>query len=340
MNSHDFRRLARQLRQGRVDKVAALLSGGRARRVERRWAGAGAPPAHWWDVPAVRRRWSRLVSGDPEVEPRRHLARRHLAGRSGLRALSLACGTGHRELAWARLGGFARIDAWDLSSPRIDHARRRAAAEGLDGVVRFEAGDVFALPVAAGAYDVVIAESALHHFTPLEDLLRRIEGWLAPDGLFFVDDFVGPTRMQWTDRQLEVVNGLLAVLPESYRVRRGAGPPKSRMIRPSRLSMILSDPSEAVESSRILPLLHEIFDVVELRPYGGAVLHLVLGEIAHHFLADTEPARRFLGLCFEAEDLLMAEGDLASDFVVVACRPRRGRAQSTTAGSRSTPTGA
>ncbi len=200
-------------------------------------------------------------------------------------------------------------------------------------MVRFDVGDVFARRIPPAAYDVVIAESALHHCTPLAELLRRIAGWLAPDGWLFVDDFMGPTRMQWTDRQLEVVNGLLAVLPERYRGAWGAGRPKSRMIRPSRLSMVLSDPSEAVESARILPLLHEVFDVVELRPYGGAVLHLVLGEIAHNFLGDGERTRRFLELCFEAEDLLMAEGDLASDFAVVAAQPR-------TAGSRSTPTGA
>ena len=97
------------------------------------------------------------------------------------------------------------------------------------------------------------------------------------------------------------------------------------MIRPSRLSMILSDPSEAVESGRILPLLREHYEVTELREYGGAVLHLLFDQIAHHFLDADPRTQRFLDLCFEAEDLLMEEGELASDFVVAVCRRKPAR---------------
>ena len=60
-------------------------------------------------------------------------------------------------------------------------------------------------------------------------------------------------------------------------------------MRPSRLSMRLDDPSEAVESSDLMPALHRRFAILEEHPY-GSILHLALHGIARNFLAGTTPA--------------------------------------------------
>jgi hypothetical protein len=86
--------------------------------------------------------------------------------------------------------------------------------------------------------------------------------------------------------------------------------------------MRLGDPSEAIESSQILPLLRRSFEVVELRELGGSLLHMLLSEIAHNFVGDDPETRRALRLCFDAEDLLIASGELGHDFAVAACRRR------------------
>ena len=52
--------------------------------------------------------------------------------------------------------------------------------------------------------------------------------------------------------------------------------------------MILSDPSEAVESENILPLLKDLFYTVELKFLGGNILHLLLKNISHHFMNNEE----------------------------------------------------
>jgi len=280
------------------------------------------PPTNWWDLPEVVARWNMLVSGDPGTDHVRYLAQRHLAGRRALRGVSLGCGTGVRERRWAREGVFSRLDGYDLSPARVAHASKEAAASGLAEVLRFHDGDARTLELEPEICDVVLCEGSLHHISPLTAMLARITRWLRPGGFLLVDDFIGPTRMQWTARQLEVINGLLQFLPGRLRARYGGGSLKDALVRPSRLSMWLSDPSEAVESGRILPLLHEFFNVVEVRPYGGSVLHMLLSEIAHNFRTDDPEAQRALRLCFEAEDLLLASGELASDFAVVVCRRR------------------
>ena len=52
------------------------------------------------------------------------------------------------------------------------------------------------------SYDLVLAEGALHHFTPLHAVYDKIFRALKEGGYLVINDFVGPTRFQWTDRQL------------------------------------------------------------------------------------------------------------------------------------------
>lgn len=118
------------------------------------------------------------------------------------------------------------------------------------------------------------------------------------------------------------MNAFLTVIPDRYKTLMGSRFTKPAVIRPSRLSMFISDPSEAVESSNIMPLLHKHFDVIEVKGFGGSILHLLLAGIGHHFVNPDRDARRILELCFEAEDALIASGDLQHDFVLAVCRKR------------------
>ncbi len=86
--------------------------------------------------------------------------------------------------------------------------------------------------------------------------------------------------------------------------------------------MILSDPSEAVESSKIEMLLHKKFEIVEIKGYGGTILHMLFNGIAHHFLSDDAETQRWLNVCFEIEDVLLASGELQSDYIVAVCKKR------------------
>ena len=101
------------------------------------------------------------------------------------------------------------------------------------------------------------------------------------------------------------------------------GRTKRAVIRPSILRMVMLDPSESVESGRLLSLLHKHFEIEEQRGYGGSLLHLVLSGIAHNFLNDESETRRWLDLCFAVEDALLACAEIADDFVFAVGRPRR-----------------
>lgn len=324
INLSDLHFLLAAVRRRRVGRFLSALLGGRAGRVRRAWSHVNNPQGNWWDIPEVMERWNLLATGEPDKDYFGYFLEKHLPGRSSLGVLTLGCGTGQRELLLARSGRFSCIDAVDISSERIEHAMTVAEGDTCGGSINYLVGDVYSIELKEGRYDIVLAEQSLHHFSPLERILDRVNRFLKPDGFFFFNEFIGPARRQWTGEQLEAANTLLSKLPRRYRIYRGGRSVKKRIYRPSRLLMMLADPSEAAESPKILPLVGEMFDVIEVGYYGGAVLHLLFKDIAQNFLDGEAETKRLLRMCFEFEDRLMAEGGIGSDFAVGICRKRGG----------------
>jgi 2-polyprenyl-3-methyl-5-hydroxy-6-metoxy-1,4-benzoquinol methylase len=319
VNRHDADRLLRKARRLDLDPVLAKLKVRGSRRVVEHWSEVAPSMTEWWAIPAVIRRWNRLMTGDADLTFPQYVAREHFAPRRDLHGLSLGCGTGGNEILWARTGAFARLEGVDVAPQRITFATDAAAEAGLAEVLRFRVADVQEMSRQGERFDVLLGLQSLHHFSALDATLPRLAELLRPDGLVVVDEFVGPTRFQWTDAQLAAANDLLAQLPAARR-RLADGRTKQRVIRPSRMSMVLDDPSEAVDAAALLPGLRRVFDVVEERPYGGTVLHIALSGIAHNFLADDDETAMLLDHCFAFEDKALPE--LGHDFTALVCRLR------------------
>jgi 2-polyprenyl-3-methyl-5-hydroxy-6-metoxy-1,4-benzoquinol methylase len=315
---HDLAIAIERARQGRLGEMLRRVLG-RGLSDGGRWDHVAYPLKNWWDIPEVMERWNRMTTGDPATDYVRFFLGKYLAGRSGLRALSLGSGTGNREIELARSGVFARIDAVDLSRARVEYSRRRAGEAGLADRIAYHAANALAIELPRGSYDLVIAEQFLHHVDRVEDMIARIGDFLAPAGVFLFNEYVGPDRWQWTAAQLEAVNDLLEELPERRCRRWKSGTVKRAVHRPGVLLMMLYDRTEAVSSSRILPAARRRFEILELRGYGGSVLQLLFADIAQNFLSKDAETKRLLDRCFEREDALLASGAVAHDFVAGAC---------------------
>ncbi len=168
----------------------------------------------------------------------------------------------------------------------------------------------------------MLALQSLHHFDHIGETIGLIARALRPGGLLIVDEFVGPSRLQWTKAQLRTANALLAALPAQRRVQ-ADGRIKRRVIRPSVLSMRLDDPSEAAEASDLLPALRQNFTILEEHPYGSA-LHLALHGIAHNFLGDDPVTAQVLRQCFTAEE--EASARLPHDYIYAVYSPAASQA--------------
>ncbi len=287
-----------------------------AERVTAAW-GDKAEFRLWPDI--LIRHTNKKISGDENTGPEAYFAKKYLSGKDSVTALSIGCGEGTHELEWARTGTITKLDGFDLSKQRIELARKRAIAAGLDGLLNFEVRDILKVDEKDQKYDLVIAIASLHHFSPLEISVVRISDYLKPGGLLYVNEYVGPRRWQWTSGQIAGANRMLKKIPRAYRKRKN-GFYTNRVWKPGLLRMYFSDPSEAVESDRIIPLLDKYFERVEFKPLGGAITQLIFGKIAHNFKNADSKSDEIIKMVIDEEELLSKERQIESDFLFAVYR--------------------
>lgn len=266
----------------------------------------------WNMVPEVRQRLNSLASGDPSINYEQHVIDKYLRGRTDLKLLSIGCGTASHELYFAQHGPFSLVHGIDLAPQLIKSAQLQAAEMNLENT-RFEVKD-FITDTFKEKYDVVLFHQSLHHFENFDFILAKfLPQVLAKNGCLVLNEFVGPTRLQWTKEQLMAINQTLGELPEKYRQVFKTFLIKDKAHRPGWWRMKLSDPSESINTDHLLPKVHQYLNAVEEKPLGGNILHILLKDIAHNFCNDDPETRKWLGFLFEKEDEFLQKHQ--SDFV-------------------------
>jgi SAM-dependent methyltransferase len=241
----------------------------------------------WWEDVTTIRHINQLVSGSAldslhaGFHERLSMIFRIQPAR---RAISVGCGTASKELHLLQAGVVQIFDCYEFSKAAIDHGRRVATDLGLTERLRFHYGDAFGAELPTD-YDLVYWNNALHHMPSAERAIVWSKNRLRPGGIFAMDDYVGPTRFQWTDVNLEWANRVLATLPDGL-LRSPYDPLQtvSRVVtRPSPEAVIAVDPSEAADSGNILPALRRVFPLACIIRTGGCIYHLALNDIFHNF---------------------------------------------------------
>lgn len=259
----------------------------------------------WMADPLVRAYINRSISGSPGAWPMDWF-QSWLGGRTFRRGLSIGCGGGTLERDMIRRGLVDEMDAFDGSAESIRVAKEEAEKAGYADRIHYSIGDFNEPRLPSRTYDIVFMHQAMHHVAKLEKLYRAIMNTLTPDGLLYLDEYVGPSRHEWNDENFAASRALFASFPAE--VRRDDHLP---------LPIQPHDPSEAIRSSEILPELAIGFDVLEKRDYGGNVL-----SVMYSWLHITPQVVERL---MEEEERLLRSGEPSLMTVVVA-RPKRGLA--------------
>ena len=278
-----------------------------------------ALPGIWTWHPVVRAGMNRRISGRGDMEWLAWVQAAFFPEPVG-RALSLGCGGGQLEREAISLRLCRAVEGVDVSEGAVALARQRAADAGLPGIT-YRVADLNQVELPAGTYDLVMVKQSLHHVSRLEHVLDQVLRSLRPRGWLLVNEFVGPSRFQWTETQLSIINQLLPLLPE--RLRRVGGPQGAvrERVDPAPIEQLLAqDPSEAVRSSEILSLVEQRFEVLVRRDFGGTLLNPMLEGIAPNFSPESEEDTAILQLLILTEDLLIERKAIPSDFTLLVTR--------------------
>jgi ubiquinone/menaquinone biosynthesis C-methylase UbiE len=324
-----------------------------------------------WDVGSVLTEHAqRKVTGDPHKRWEAYALEEHFAGTLPVeRCLSLGVGTGQLERDLAEMGAFQHCDGYDVSPKSVKAAQKAADEAGYP--IKYHVADIDTIQLPPNTYDMVWIKSAMHHFSRLEHVCEQIIYTLKPDGLLILDEYVGANRFQFPQRQKEVINAALKLLPEKYRqqsiehsqftierspTKRSFGKLVSRIIDkirdgdllaaiqrrlntqsaltnqkplikteirfPTVRDMMAADPSEAVRSEDILPILYEYFDIIEHKERGSSLTLFLLSGIAGNFEEDDPDGQAYLRMLLNIEDVLIETGDISSDSAFIVARPK------------------
>jgi SAM-dependent methyltransferase len=96
--------------------------------------------------------------------------------------LEVGSGPGRLAVSLAREAPGLTLTGVDISGAMVERAARRAASAGLSEKVRFEVGDVAALPLSDEEFDAVVSTLSLHHWSDPTSGLAEIHRVLKPGG--------------------------------------------------------------------------------------------------------------------------------------------------------------
>lgn len=215
------------------------------------------------------------------------LALSSLLPQTQLTAVEIGCGGGDLAIGLAKSGRFSHIDAYDVSEGAIEVAKIKALDAGIQNI-NFEVRDCNNISIVGKKYDFAYSSHALHHIEGLEEMFSEVAKVLHDGGLFFADDYIGPSRMQYTDAQIEYMNRALAILPPDKRYDAWfEDRPKGIIGRVPIEEYIRIDPSEGVRGAEIVGVMSQYFYTKTI-PMGLSIAYEVFSGIIRNFDPNNE----------------------------------------------------
>jgi len=179
--------------------------------------------------------------------------------------LIVGCGNGWLERQLYDLGIGKHFDAFDMSEKYINEAKELKQSRPID----YFLDDINSMSkIEDNKYDAVFNFAVLHHAMNIEYALKKLASCLKNNGLMFNEEYVGPARNQYSDDHVNIMLEIMSDLPKKFRT-------KAKFLRPP-LANFRVEPSEAIHSDLILPLIPKYFDIVYQRNLNGGVAYQIL----------------------------------------------------------------
>jgi ubiquinone/menaquinone biosynthesis C-methylase UbiE len=246
-------------------------------------------------------------------------------------ALSICCGFGSIERSLSKLNVSKKIFGVDISDGAIKVAKEKAVEENILNIDYFTA-DLNTYDFHENEYDLIWANGALHHIAELESVINKLFRSLKPGGFMICNEYVGPNYYQFDRKQQVFIDALTDLMPESLknnthvsfkqsiknRIKKRLKIKDSFQVTPIDW-FLKNDPSEGVSSQDIIPVLKDTFNQIEVRNFGGTLLHFNEYFYTNFDYKNLEH-REYLEFAFKLEDSLIESKILMSENAHIICR--------------------
>ena len=280
----------------------------------------------WGGIPKIAINHNYLTTNNPNYYWIDYVRDKYFENGYAGHTLSLGCGEGYIERLFKERGfTFASITGIDLSEKCIEAARDRAQRENISPSIKYLSMDLNKYKPQPQTYDFIFFFHSLHHVKSLESILQGCAEAIRPGGVLMVNEFVGPSRFQWTDQQLKAANVIFRMLPEELRYDLNQKEVKNEIKPMSIEEMISHDESEAVRSAEIDGILKRYFDILEEKNWGGTINNLIFADTAGNYDPNDKYHNAIVDLLIQHENVLIENCILPSDFKFYMAKPKECR---------------
>ncbi len=277
---------------------------------------------YWLANPIIHRRCQLMAAGGRDYPSWINFSVDHFLGdrKPVDRVLSIGSGDGALERHLASINAAKAIEAIDLAPGRIQIAEKEAKKAGFGGLIHYSVCDAETSDFPGFDYDAIYFNSSLHHMSNLDAILLRCKGALGQDGYLFANEYIGPNRMAYSDREKEAMQGVFQMIPEKFRLSHAdhdRGEVRKQVYFPDPEEVERVDPSEAIHSEEIVEAIKRHFQIKEFNVACGTLLQYMLKDIAGNFREDNGQSMAILNLIFDIEKTLVSSGDLRPHFAMI-----------------------
>jgi SAM-dependent methyltransferase len=178
-------------------------------------------------------------------------------------ALILNCGNGWVERELYDCGIILKATSVEYNTALINECNQKK--ENRD--ITYVQHDVNTINFSDSTFDLVINFAACHHIRYIEKVCNSIRLWLKPDGYFIHNDYIGPQRNQYNQRQWKRVNKVNNML--HYSIKKSIGYPDV-------MQMMIDDATEAINANRIAQVVYDFFNIDYHSKSGGVIAYELL----------------------------------------------------------------
>jgi SAM-dependent methyltransferase len=218
------------------------------------------------------------------------------------RGLTLGCGAGRLERALIHERVCGSFHGIDISEKAITAAREIADNENLP--LTYEVADLNFVELPEKTFDLVAAQTSLHHVLFLERVAEQVWRSLKNNGYLWIHDFIGETQWQYDPRRLSITNQVLAILPEKFRKNKINNQLTTEIKRPE--PGTLGSPFESIRSSETIPIFERWF-TIEWKLEFNAFLHLVAPPGTRAAYVENDDTRALFELLLLLDNLSIKE---------------------------------
>ena len=221
------------------------------------------------------------------------------------KGLTLGCGAGRLERHLLASKVCRSFQGIDISENAIVEAKTTAERESLP--ITYEVGDLNFVSLPKASFDLVVAQTSLHHVLFLEHVAEQVWQTLKPSGYLWVHDFIGETQGQYDPERLAIINRLLAILPEKLRTNQINKQAITKIETPQPGG--LGSPFEKIRSEEIVGIFARWF-TIEWKNEFNAFLHLVAPPGTRIGFNENEDTRGLYETLVLLDELCIAKGIL------------------------------